>query len=548
MNKKKLGTTLAVVGTAAAVLLTGTYAWQSANQEAMNVASGIVNPGGRLHDDFNGTDKKVYVENFGNQNIYARIRLNEYFEIGVSAGQNFESADRNVTKITGDDVYYDDLQTWPVRYYDVDNATEPYWNIEYGTGTVKYMPTFNLNKDSLEADINGTYFYDDGSDETTDDRYKDFIDYSLAENETKIADEIFDADTDTIDQYKDGSGVENVNYSINADQTHTVAKSLEACVKSMNDWNSMTEEEQNDTACWIYDSDGWAYWSKAIEPGTATGSLLNKISVKNVEDNWFYALNATAQFITADDMGQNDNTGFYDDTKGSAPSDDALNLLESIGVNTTEEETDDTEDPYGFSHLLIGYNHEDIQSTTYIDKAYAMPGDVIPFSAVAYDNSNGTLLMDDTNTVWTINALEGEIDEGTTISDDGVLTISSNQSPLSVIEVTVSYTDKYNTEYTKTHNVLISNEDITFTAEIEHADTYTVDTPYQVTVSASTTSGTSVPMVWSYDTFPTNYEENLSAHISETGEFVADVAGEYTINIWAEYMGTKHATVYVTVE
>jgi len=38
-----------------------------------------VNPGGRLHDDFNGTDdKNIYVENFGTQPIFARIMLKEY--------------------------------------------------------------------------------------------------------------------------------------------------------------------------------------------------------------------------------------------------------------------------------------------------------------------------------------------------------------------------------------------------------------------------------------------------------------------------------------
>ena len=343
MDKKKIVTTATVVATTAAVLLTGTYAWQSANQEAMNVASGTVNPGGRLHDDFNGEDKKIYVENFGNQNIYARIKLSEYFEIGVSAGKEFDNTDRNVTKITGEDSYYSDTQTWPVHKYESDNITDDYWDWEYGQSAISYMPTFNLNKDSLEADINGTYYYDDGLEETEDDRYKDYVDYSLPENSTKTDNEIYDADTDTIDQYKDGTGVENVNYSIIADQTHTVATTLPSCIKSMSDWNSMTEDEQNATTCWIYDEDGWAYWSKAIEPGTATGPLLKSIAVKNVDDSWFYAINAVAQFVTADDLGQSDNTGFYDNTKGSAPSENALELLRFIGVNTGNESAEEPE-------------------------------------------------------------------------------------------------------------------------------------------------------------------------------------------------------------
>ena len=66
MNKK-VGATVATLGVAATVLLTGTYAWQSLNQEALNEASAVVNPGGRLHDDFdyNNDIKRIYVENFG---------------------------------------------------------------------------------------------------------------------------------------------------------------------------------------------------------------------------------------------------------------------------------------------------------------------------------------------------------------------------------------------------------------------------------------------------------------------------------------------------
>ena len=73
--------------------LTGTFAWQSISQQALNeAAQKYVNPGGRLHDDFNGTNKDVYVENFVSADdpagvpIYARIRLDEYMEIGTGAG------------------------------------------------------------------------------------------------------------------------------------------------------------------------------------------------------------------------------------------------------------------------------------------------------------------------------------------------------------------------------------------------------------------------------------------------------------------------------
>ena len=91
-NRKVASATMAIA-TAAASVLTGTFAWQSISQQALNeVAEEYVNPGGRLHDDFNGVNKDVYVENFmsadeaGGVPIFARIRLDEYLETGMGAG------------------------------------------------------------------------------------------------------------------------------------------------------------------------------------------------------------------------------------------------------------------------------------------------------------------------------------------------------------------------------------------------------------------------------------------------------------------------------
>ena len=63
METKKRKKTAAVVATVMAVVLalTGTFAWQSISQTAMNETTGEVNPGGRLHDDFDGRNKDVYV-------------------------------------------------------------------------------------------------------------------------------------------------------------------------------------------------------------------------------------------------------------------------------------------------------------------------------------------------------------------------------------------------------------------------------------------------------------------------------------------------------
>ena len=62
-QKRKVISAVTAVVVSAAILLTGTFAWQSISQVALNERTGEVNPGGRLHDDFDGTNKDVYVEN-----------------------------------------------------------------------------------------------------------------------------------------------------------------------------------------------------------------------------------------------------------------------------------------------------------------------------------------------------------------------------------------------------------------------------------------------------------------------------------------------------
>ena len=87
-KKRKLISAITAVAVSAAILLGGTYAWQSISQQALNEKIVEVNPGGRLHDDYDGTNKDVYVENFGDTPIFARVRLDEYMEIGIITRKN----------------------------------------------------------------------------------------------------------------------------------------------------------------------------------------------------------------------------------------------------------------------------------------------------------------------------------------------------------------------------------------------------------------------------------------------------------------------------
>jgi hypothetical protein len=71
------------------LLLSGTYAWTAISQRAQNEIYDTINDGGRLHDDYDGNNKDVYVENFGQAPIFVRVRLDEYMEVdgtSVTAG------------------------------------------------------------------------------------------------------------------------------------------------------------------------------------------------------------------------------------------------------------------------------------------------------------------------------------------------------------------------------------------------------------------------------------------------------------------------------
>lgn len=230
-----------------------------------------INPGGRLHSDFNGSSCKIYVENFAEEPIYARIKLAEYMEIGQEAGINLDLApeERKISLVTTG-ANYNDSSTWTTRYYDegVENATDTYWTWTMGGQTV-YMPTFNTDKNSLEPDINGTY---EGT--TADDsvHYDDYYPY-------------YEGEELTVD------GV-----------THIAKLTETAEIISMEEWNNLSEADK-ETAYWVYDTDGWVYYSKSILPGIATGVFLNSINmIKMPDDNCYYTIRIISEYTKAGNL------------------------------------------------------------------------------------------------------------------------------------------------------------------------------------------------------------------------------------------------------
>ena len=308
--KKKLLTAGIALTMTVVLALTGTFAWQSISQKAKNVTRATVNPGARLHDDFNGTNKDIYVENFtpqgGGTEIYARVRLSHYMEMGKAAGK--DAAGTAVSVVDGKTRA--DKSKWTI-YNNKDQAEDnaklaKFWDWELGGKTV-YMPTFNMNKDSLATDINGTWAATDPNNSAS--HYFDYKTYKVGD--TKTSDEIYDADDDDVDEGE--NGIENTDFTKMTGVPHTAQETIDGTVMTMADWIRGGKVPGN---YWVWDTDGWAYWANPVQPGTATGLLLSGINLKGgMSDNWYYGVNVEGQFATGDDLGwqstNGNHTGFY---------------------------------------------------------------------------------------------------------------------------------------------------------------------------------------------------------------------------------------------
>lgn len=347
-TKRKPIAVITAVTATAAILLSGTFAWQSISQQAKNEVMSVVNPGGRLHDDFDGRNKDVYVENFTDPNnggvpIYARVRLDEYMELGPDAGRNQDAADRKADSLVdGADIR--DVTTWTTHIPGAgDDPFHTYWKWTTGGSTI-FMPTFNKNKDSLKADINGTYEGTTAGDAVHFDDYQTYTD-----GEQKTADSVYDADRNDTDEGE--AAVEGDNITT-VTETHTAKVTGTATLLTMQEW---IDAGAQPGPYWVYDVDGWAYWAQPIAPGETTGLLLDGITLqKEPDENWYYSINVVGQFATVGDWGSAESgDGFFGPDAGPVPTDNALALLNKI-AGLSEDDSEEAWDSSALAAITPG--------------------------------------------------------------------------------------------------------------------------------------------------------------------------------------------------
>ena len=349
---RKIATIITVL-LVTALLLTGTFAWQSISQQAVNQAIGKAAPaGGRLHDDFQvmgdnygesnwrkdvSANKDVYVENFENQegrDIFVRLKLYEYMESGPGAGLHPTDsgfATRSVESLIPG-AKREDVSTWSPRLPGDDansNLFREHWNWGMG-GQKEYMPTFNKDPFSKESDVKGDAIDPQmmtGSEVPNTTKRKPTTGSNAYPAEAGLHDYFEQNQThEATVKYWDwtlnsGDG----DHAITLEKaTHTARETLFATIVGMADWDGTSGNY------WVVDDDGWFYWAAPLAPETATGLLLNEITlIKVPTQDWYYGIYIDAQMATADEI----HPAFYGDP-AEVPSFEAKDLLNVI-TNTT---------------------------------------------------------------------------------------------------------------------------------------------------------------------------------------------------------------------
>ncbi|MEY8443274.1 hypothetical protein AALA52_03315 [Lactococcus ileimucosae] len=281
------------------LLVGGTFAFQAFNQRAINDRINENPFGGRVHDYYNREteNKDVFVENFSEGGIMARIRLSEFMDI-QRAGET--SATPVVAGTTRDNV-----ESWTNLRLDAHNIAERVGNSaafnQYSTLTFGwtrqgqdapwYMPTFNQDNTDLRTAAAG--------------HARDWIAGSGA------TDGVTDGAThpgDGTDAYwSSGDSFDNSGPVWPGEEvTHDAAQNLQQdrAPITMIQWAALPLEDRVGNF-WVIDHQtGWAYWANVLQSGEATSYLLDAAEMtsaaKNISGQYYYGIHVDSQLVSPD--------------------------------------------------------------------------------------------------------------------------------------------------------------------------------------------------------------------------------------------------------
>ncbi|WP_157456547.1 DUF6273 domain-containing protein [Carnobacterium maltaromaticum] len=295
MKNNRKRSLLAIAFLAVLLFISGTFAWTSFSQRALNENDGEGgNPGGgRIHDDYNklSGNKDIYGENYGDQELFVRIKLSEYFEMN---GKPLVSGTAK-----------DQRNSWTP--YVLPETTAPtndyrtYVNWTLG-GDKVYLPTFNTNSADLSTDAAG-----------------DAIDF-ITNGATALGD-------GSQDFFTKDQEVENPDDATQKHKAQSTLKQSKAPI-SMADWKALPANEKTGDF-WVVDTDGWAYWGNKLQPNASTSLLLDQIgmdetALSTIDGKWYYGIDVVGEFVTENDVAE------FDKSEHGAPTEDGKDLLNEI--------------------------------------------------------------------------------------------------------------------------------------------------------------------------------------------------------------------------
>jgi len=285
-------------------LIGGTMAFQAFNQQAINDRENTVqvNVGGRVHDYYNRDteNKDVFVENYGERPIMARIRLSEFLEYqrGEEAFTPLvPGSERNnlaswITWIPSANNINQRADTGNSNAFNRYAQLTFGWSRE-GETAPWYMPTFNHDNLDLRTAAAGharDYIAGAGATDGTTDG-------------TTHPGDGTDAYWSSGDTFDNSAGIwpgETVE--------NEAAQNLrqQRAPMTIEQWSNLLPYQQIGDF-WVVDhTTGWAYWASLLEPGQASSYLLDAAELTDaIEDtvfngSYYYGIHVDSQLISPD--------------------------------------------------------------------------------------------------------------------------------------------------------------------------------------------------------------------------------------------------------
>lgn len=274
-------------------LIGGTFAFAAFNQQAINdrLRENPAQVGARVHDYFHRQteNKDVFVENYGQEPIMARIRLSEFMEY-QKRGQT------GWTQVAGGDRH--ESSTWTI-YRPEEGDINSRSAVDGSSNFTQYSTlTFGWERDNKEEPWYLPTFNHDSTDLTTAAAgdAQDYLERG-ATHPGNGKDNFWQANV----SYTNGQN--DIVWPGSTEGTRTTSQNLrqERNPLTLQEWRGLTQDQQIGNF-WVMDeATGWAYWANRLNPGQATSYLIDEARMEDaaraIQGSYYYAIHVDSELI-----------------------------------------------------------------------------------------------------------------------------------------------------------------------------------------------------------------------------------------------------------